>query len=242
MRPNQQAGGRHPDRTDRGGLLVSPPTRRQWAAWRLTEPALRRTHPGHLRIGLTSSRAPDVDPDRTLAALWRIARHDAGAGALLVACLAPGTERIGREYGRSLGRDEAEAIAVVTIWDRVARFDPYPHHVAHRLLWLARRHVHRVAVLRRTQSHELAADASLHVRVDAAGVPPLVLLRQAVTAGAGTARGAWLVWATRCAGLSLGDAGQLLGLGYEAAKKCRQRTEAALAAWLTTDTDTRRTA
>jgi hypothetical protein len=73
-------------------------------------------------------------------------------------------------------------------------------------------------------------------------VPPLVLLRQAIARGAVTPRGAWLVWATRCAGLSLAEAGRLLDLGYEAAKKCRQRTEAALAAWLTTDTDARRTA
>jgi hypothetical protein len=40
-----------------------------------------------------------------------------------------------------------------------------------------------------------------------------------------------LIDATRRGGLNLTDAARLLGLGYEAAKKRRQRAEAGWAAW-----------
>jgi len=229
---------RHP--TGAGGGATSTPSRRRWRAWQLREPALRDVRWDQFQAG----RDPDGNPDELLASLWRLAHHDSEAGALLVACLGPGSRRIARMYGRTLGRDEATAIAIAAMWDRVARFDPPPQRVAHRLLWLAGRDVHRATVRRRIEIRRSTPAADHHAPPAApSGEPLLVLLRQAVAAGIVTAEAAWLTWATRCAGLALANAGGLLDLGYEATKKRRQRAEAALAAWLGADhPNNRRTA
>lgn len=230
MGEERASGGPHRRRpTGAGGGATSTPRRGRWRAWQLREPELRDVQRDQLQAG----RDPGGNADELLAGLWRLARHDGNAGALLLACLGPGTRRIARMYGRTLGRDEATAIALAAIWDRIARFDPPPQRVAQRLLWLAGRNVHRATIRRRAELRHSIPTADHHTLPAApVGEPTLVLLRHAVAAGIVTPEGAWLTWATRCIGLALAEAGGVLDLGYEATKKRRQRAEAALSAWL----------
>jgi len=213
-----------------------PPTRRQWRGWQDRERALRGVTYERLRVELADRRTPRARADGLLAALWRLARHDRDAGRVLLASLLPGARSIAAGYRRSLGYDEALTVAVAALWDRIARFDPPARNVAFRLVWLAGRRVNDTATARRAHAarHRLLTSPDT-TPSGPAGLPVRVLLGQAVNAGVVTREGAWLTWATRCAGITLAEAAELLGIGYEAAKKRRQRTEAALAGWLGVD-------
>lgn len=212
---------------------VRPPTLRQWRRWAGCEPALRGLSYERLRAELVPGRCDRARTDVLLAALWRLSHQDRDAGAVLVACLVPGLRAIAVRYQRRLGRDEAFTLAVSAVWDRVARFGPPAGHVAYRLLWLAGRRVHRAAVGERDHARRRQAiTVDHHPRAGPPEVPVSVTLAEAVNAGIIGRRDAWLVWATHCAGLAVAEAAGLLGLGYEAAKKRRQRADAALKCWL----------
>jgi DNA-directed RNA polymerase specialized sigma24 family protein len=210
-----------------------PPTRRQWLAWVRREPVLVGMSYEQLRTELTPGHSSSARADVLLAALWRLTRHDREAGRLLLACLLPGVRAIAGRYRCSLGHEEAFAVAVAALWERIARFDPPTSHVAYRLLWLAGRRVHRAAESQRdtvARYQPLTSDETL---VDVMPeVSAKVTLGEAVSAGVVTRRDAWLVWATYGAGLTVAEAAALLGLHYEQAKKRRQRADAALGAWL----------
>jgi DNA-directed RNA polymerase specialized sigma24 family protein len=188
------------------------------------------------RAELTPGCGSRERADEQLAALWRLARCDDEAGQALLAVLVPGFRAIAGRYQRSLGWDEAFAIAVGGAWERIARFDPPRSHVTYRLLWLAGRRVHRAAVDQEADGvgrpvvtgNETRSETGPEVSVS-------VTLLEAVRSEVVTRHDAWLVWATHCAGLALADAAELLGLGYEQAKKRRQRARAALETWLMLD-------
>lgn len=210
-----------------------PPTRRQWTAWARQERVLRGITYEQLRAELTPGRSSRPRADALLAALWRLARHDREAGRILLACLLPGVRRIVARYGRSLGQDEAFMTAGVALWERIARFDPPADYVAYRMLWLAGRRVHHAAVSGRAEADRCRPVTGDETAVEVtSGVSVRVTLGEAVSAGVVTRRDAWLVWATHCAGLTVVEAAGLLGIGYERAKKRRQRADAALKAWL----------
>jgi hypothetical protein len=223
------------------------PTRRQWQGWARREPVLRTLTYDQLRTLLDVATAtPGLRADGVLAALWRLARHDREAGRLLLVCLAPGLRSVAGRYRDTLGQQEAFTVAVAAVWDRVARHRPFERDVAYRLQWLAGRRVHRAAVRERVHaSHRehpcavwdpVRAHQSSDVEAAATGIPeglPVrVLLAEAVGAGIVSQRDAWVVWATEVAGLGLGEAAERAGMGYEAAKKARQRATARLRAWL----------
>jgi DNA-directed RNA polymerase specialized sigma24 family protein len=177
--------------------------------------------------------APVGRADVLLGALWRLSRQDGDAGRVLLACLAPAARAVASAYWHSLGNEEAFAIAIAAMWDRIARFDPYEHYVAYRLKWLARRHVNKAATERREhRSHTRPLTDDVTAPIEPTGLPVLMLLSEAADVGAVTRRGAWLTWATHCEGLSLAQAAELAGIGYEAAKKSRQRAGKSLRGWL----------
>lgn len=214
------------------------PTRRQWQAWARREPVLRPLTYDQLRALLdVARRTPHARADALLAALWRLAHHDRDAGRVLLACLLPALRAVAARYRRTLGDEEAFTVAVTAAWDRVARFDPPTSHVAYRLQWLAGRRVHQAATRQREHAarQQHLTDELLAFAATPEGLPVRVLLGEAVDAGIVSRQGAWLVWATDCAGLSIGEAAGLLGIGYEATKKQRQRAAAALRGWLDTD-------
>jgi len=210
-----------------------PPAHRQWQAWVRQEPALCRVTYEQLRADLVPGLSSRPHADVLLAALWRLAHRDREAGRVLLACLLPGVRAIATRYQHRLGYEEAFTVAVAGLWERIAHFDPPASHVAYRVLWLAGRRVHRAARDRRedvARSRPLTRDETV-VEVSQE-VSIGVTLGEAVSAGIVTRRDAWLVWATHCAGLTVAEAAMLLGLGYEQAKKRRQRADAALKAWL----------
>lgn len=214
---------------------VRPPTLRQWQAWARREPALRHLSYERLRAELAPGPCRRERADVLLAALWRLTRHDRDAGAVLVACLVPGLGAIATRYQRSLGYDEAFMLGVAAVWDRIARFGPPDSHVAYRLLWLAGRRVHRAAVTEREQAGRHQPLADHDTVVTEPDVPVRVTLGDAVGVRVVSRRDAWLIWATHCAGLTVAEAAGLLGMGYEQAKKRRQRADDALKSWLETD-------
>lgn len=221
---------------ERALACAMPPTRRQWQAWGRHEVALRGISYERLRAELAPGRRSRPRADLLLAALWRVARHDREAGRILLACLLPGLRAIVSRFQRTVGYDEAFAIAVAALWERIARFDPPTSHVAYGLLWLAGRRVHHVANSRQAEivRCQPVTDDETPVVVSPE-VSAKVTLGQAVTAGVICRQDAWLVWATHCAGLTVAQAAGPLGLGYEQAKKRRQRAAAALKVWLEAD-------
>lgn len=208
------------------------PTRGQWRAWTRREPVLAGLGYEQLRGELAvDAGTPRARNDVLLGALWRLARSDAGAGGVLLACLAPALGAVAGRYRRTLGVDEALAVAAAAVWDRVARFDPPTENVAYRLRWLAGRAVHRAAIRQRDHAgrHQPLTEDTPG---PAAGLPVRVLLGEAAGAGVVSRRAAWLLWVTNCEGLSLAEAAGLLGVSYDAAKQCRRRAALRLRAWL----------
>lgn len=223
------------------------PTRRQWQGWARREPVLRALTYDELRAVLAVAPVtPAAGADRVLGALWRLARHDPDAGRLLLVCLVPALRAVAGRYRDALGQEEAFTVAVAAVWDRVARYRPFERDVAYRLQWLAGRRVHRAAVRERVHAsyreHPCAvrdpvrahqsSDPETAATGTPEGLPVRVLLAQAVGAGIVSQRDAWVVWATEVAGLGLEEAACLAGMGYEAAKKARQRAKARLRSWL----------
>lgn len=221
-------------RLDAAFTRMPPPTRRQWQTWTSREPALRGLSYEQLRAELdTDWCASTGRADELLAGLWRVARQDVDAGRVLLACLLPGARSTAAGYRRCLGYDEALAIAVEAMWDRIARFDPFDREVAFRLKWLARRRVHE-ATIKMREHGDRCRPLTDQVKLPAApsGLPVLVLLGEAADAAVVSRRGVWLVWATRCAGMSLVEAAELAEVAYDTAQKSRRRAELRLRCWL----------
>lgn len=223
------------------------PTRRQWQEWARREPVLRPLSFDQFRALLAVAPAtPAAGADRLLGALWRLASHDPEAGRLLLVCLLPALRSVAGRYRDTLGSQEAFTVAVAAVWDRVARHRPFERDVAYRLQWLAYRRVHRAAVRERAHASRRADPVvrdPVHGRPPGdteavqgtgtpEGLPVQVLLAQAAQARIVSQRDAWVLWATEVAGIGLGQAAELAGMSYQAAKKARQRAKARLREWL----------
>jgi hypothetical protein len=214
-------------------LERTTPTRAQWHAWTRREPALAGLTYGDLRRVLRTGGQDRKD--ELLGALIRTTQADPGAFGVVAACLLPGLRRrIGR-YAPTLDRQEALAVMVDALYEAVEAYDTAERSrfVASGLLELPTRRLRRAATDQRSWS--------LHARhhTDAASSAPGVelsadaILASTVDAGVVTDQDAQLILDTRIAGHSLRDAARRLGLGYESAKKRRQRAEARWATWWT---------
>jgi hypothetical protein len=226
----------------RADLRLHLPTRRTWEWWKIREPALA----GHDDFAslVTEIQDPATSLEREdarLAALVRLARHDNTAIVALLVLLAPRLAAKVRRFAAAFPRDEAEAEIVAGLVDRVRRYDlgRRPSKVATNLVWDACRPMRRAR-----DRHRAWTEATVplggtdtarprHANGATVDLAEDAILELAVTAGVITGPDAALIAATRLRGFTLADATRLVGLGYEAAAKRRQRAEAALAAWWT---------
>jgi hypothetical protein len=223
-------------------LRLHLPTRRAFEWWKIREPALA----GH--DDFASLVAEIQDPatslereDARLAALVRLSRYDDAAVVALLVLLAPRLAAKVRRFAAALPRDEAEAEIVAGLVDRVRRYDlgRRPSKVAANLVWDACRPLRRARDRHRAWTEAtvpLGGTDTAHPRHTNGAAVDLAedaILDLAVTARVITRPDAALIAATRLRGFTLADATRLVGLGYEAAAKRRQRAEAALAAWWT---------
>lgn len=222
------------------------PSWRQWRAWVRREPALAELDPEALHRELAT---PDRDrQDVLLGTLVLLAQHgphpDVAVLVVVRGLLAGIRHRIGR-YRRRLDRAEAVSVFVAGLVENIARYDlaAQPRYVASRLLSMPTGRLRRAAesehawtVHRRDLADVagIAASGGLHdnesVIVD--------LLELAVDAQVITEPDAWLVRATRLDGVPLRHAAQQLRVGYEAARKRRQRVEQRCAVWWSTHAET----
>jgi hypothetical protein len=209
------------------------PTRAQWNAWVRREPSLVGLTYGDLRRELGT--ACQGRKDQLLGALVRATHADLGAFAVLAACLLPGIRyRIAR-LAPLLERQDALAIMVGALYEAVAAYDATEHSrfVAGALLDLPTRRLRRAVADQRSWSAHASHAADANPAVSGLELSAAALLASAVDAGVVSDRDAKLILATRVSGRSLREAARHLGLGYDAAKKRRQRAEARWAAWWT---------
>lgn len=219
-----------------GALDRYHPRRRQLAAWAAREPVLAGLGFDELRAGLLDPALDIAVKDERLVALVRLARTDPDAVTTIAACLVPALTTIAGRSRRSLGADAWPAV-VAALCAEVRRYQ-----VELRPSWVARNLCRatnaRVAAMRRREDRWAARTSSLSAGPVLAATGEVTdggLLGEAVRAGVVAPTTAGLIALTRVAGHPLASAARRLGLGYEAAKKRRQRGEAALAAWLTAE-------
>jgi DNA-directed RNA polymerase specialized sigma24 family protein len=219
-------------------LTCYQPTRRQLASWASRDPALAGRSFAGIRRQLLDDATSYAVKDTVLAAFIRVSRTDPDATAAVVACLLPGLRARVRRYGGRLQGPEGTAVMAAALVRQIGRYrlDRHPQRIAHTLLWRA------TGTLRDTRDREdaWAAHARLGLTADDLLVDDhepagAAILALAVDAGAISADDAWLIDATRLGGYTLTEAAKGLGIGYEATKKRRQRAQAALAAWWTTN-------
>jgi hypothetical protein len=207
------------------------PSRHRWGGWTRREPALAgRSYAGiraELRAG-GQQRKDDI-----LGALVRITQDDPTAFGVIAACLLPGLRQRIARYAACLDRQEAFAVAMAALYEAVAGYDTCtrPRFVAGRLLAPVERRLRQA--VRRQRTWILQPDDAIEV-ADPQAVVDLSagsILESAIHAEAITVGEAQLIVDTRVVGTPLREAGRRLGLGYEAAKKRRQRAEARWVAW-----------
>lgn len=223
-----------------------PPLRR-WRAWRVQEPALAGLSWTAFRHELRYS--PADRQDELLGAVVRLAKDDAGAVGVVVACLVPGlAARIAR-FAPGLPLDDAWSIAVAGVCQGIGRCaEPPARFVASRLLDAAKRHLQRavsaeVAWRAATAEAPRRADDGRQLPDELPAVELVeeptaqLILTTAIAAGVLTREDAWLLHATLVVGHSLPWAAGQLGISDEAAKKRRQRAEARWRVWWETEDD-----
>jgi hypothetical protein len=214
-------------------LERTAPTRAQWDTWTRRESSLAGLTYDDLccvlRTGCQHRK------DELLGALVRATHTDPGTFGIVAACLLPGLRhRVGR-YAPSLDRQEAFAVMVDALYEAVAGYDVAEHSrfVAGGLLALPTRRLRRAVADERSWSLHACHDADTASPEPAVELSAAALLASAVDTGVVTNRDAQLILDTRIAGRSLREAARRLELGYEAAKKRRQRAEARWARWWT---------
>jgi hypothetical protein len=209
------------------------PTRAQWNAWARREPSLVGLTYGDLRGALRI--ACQDRKDQLLGALVRATHADIGAFAVLAACLLPGIRyRIAR-LAPLLERQDALAIMVGALYEAVAAYaaTEQSRFVAGALLDLPTRRLCRAVATQRSWDAHASHAADADPAASGHELSAAAMLASAVEAGVVSDPDAQLILATRVAGHSLREAARDLGLGYDAAKKRRQRAEARWAAWWT---------
>jgi hypothetical protein len=212
-------------------LQLSSPTKRQWRNWREQDATLAEL--SYSRMRSTLKGEDQARKDEILCALVRVAQRDPTAAMLVTACLHPGLRHLVSRYGWSLPADEAWAVVVAAVQERVAGYDvdEQPGFVARNLLEAARQSIRRaVTVNRKWERFERNVDRSPSYTA-APDLSPLAMLAAGVDAGVITARDAWLIHATRVQDQPLCDAADQLGLSYDNAKARRLRAERRWRAW-----------
>jgi len=211
------------------------PNRAQWSDWTRREPILAGLSYHDVRCQLRIGG--QHRKDQLLAALVRIARTDPEAFGVLAACLLPGLRHRVARHARSLEREEALAIMVAGLYERVAAsaVDEDARFVAGRLLSLPTERLRRAESVQRGWTAQTRHDPETASRAGAVELSAATLVVTAVDAGVIDEQDARLILATRFAGRPLREAAQRLGLRYESVKKRRQRAEARWAAWWAPD-------
>lgn len=207
------------------------PTRARWDAWTQREPALVDLAYHDLRSELRAASQPRQD--ELLDALVRLVQADARAFGVLATCLLPGLRRRIVRHAPSLDRQEALAVMVGALYEAVVSYDTAQHHpyVAENLLALPTRRLRRAVAAHRTWTGHAQHNAEVAPHERGPELSPGALLASAVDARVLTEQEARLIFDTRIAGRTLPEVARRIGLRYEAAKKRRQRAEAAWVAW-----------
>lgn len=107
-------------------LTQVAPTRTQWNDWTRREPTLSDLSYHEARSELRTGN--QARKDELLAALVRIARANPEAFGALAACLLPGLRHRVARYARSLEREEALAIMVAGLYERVVAASAVDDH------------------------------------------------------------------------------------------------------------------
>jgi hypothetical protein len=207
------------------------PTRARWDAWTQREPALVDLAYHDLRSELRA--ATQSRQDELLGALVRLVQADPRAFGVLATCLLPGLRHRIVRRAPSLDRQEALAVMVGALYEAVVRYDTAQHdlYVAENLLALPTRRLRRAVVAHRTWSDHAQHNDDVAPHERGPELSPGALLGSAVDAKVLTEQDARLIFDTRIAGRTLPEVARRIGLHYDAAKKRRQRAEAAWAAW-----------
>jgi DNA-directed RNA polymerase specialized sigma24 family protein len=214
----------------------SPPADRL-AAWQVREPILAGYDLPTLAANLLAPQTGHEERDAILSALVRLARDDDAAATAVVVCLLPGVRRHAHRFSRTpADRDDVCAEMVAQTLAHVRAYDlrRRPARIAANLLLDAMSHTLDAV---RAETAWRAATCPLD-DAELPAVPPPDdpdPLDVAVSFGVLRVNDAALIGATRCNGLDLATVAALHGLSYEAAKKRRQRAEAILLAWLSSD-------
>jgi len=217
------------------------PTRRRFARWAAQEPVLVGVDPTGLRQVLLDDTEP-VDYDRRddlLGALVRLSRTDEQAGTLLVVCLLPGLRTRLARHGWGLDRDEAAAIALAALCQRIWTYPLLrrPRKIAMNLL------LDTTHDLITARDRELDYQANAHLTdrdIDRPAdhpddITPDVLWAGARSAGVLSDREIALIRSTRLDDLPIAQVAPLVGMSHEAARKARQRALHKLKAWWNPD-------
>jgi hypothetical protein len=209
------------------------PAWRQWRTWATTEPALAGLSWDRFRHELR--HGPPPRQDELLTALVHIARSDRDAVTAVAACLAPGLRARIAVHAPGLPTDDGWGEAVAGLCAAIDAVDLSVGFVASRPLDVVRRHLQRAVkdeAVWRGQVREVP-DRAGHERVDEPS--GALMLTTAVRAGVISGRDAWLLHATFIVGHSVDFAAGQLDLGYEAAKKRRQRAGERWGVWWSPD-------
>jgi hypothetical protein len=214
-------------------LELIAPTRAQWDAWTRREPSLAGLTYGDLRRVLRTGGQDRKD--ELMGALVRATHTDPGAFGVVAACLLPGMRRRIARYAPTLDRQDALAVMVDALYEAVAGYDTAEQYrfVAGALLDPPTRRLRRAVADQRSWSVHARHDTEPVSSIPDLELSAAAMLASAVDAGVVTDRDALLILETRIAGCPLREAAGRLGLGYEAAKKRRQRAEVRWAAWWT---------
>lgn len=216
------------------------PCPRTWADWQQDDARLAGLDFMRLRRRLLDRGVPNAEKDALLAALiCRCQRNpdDGQARTAVIVCLLPGLRSIVRRYQDILGRSDAWAEVVSSLYVLAHAYDlaRRPERVAANLLWdCTNRLLRCVRQERAWRDHN---DLGFSVNCFVSRSSPISESWLPDPLGEGASHGILdsidvaLIAATRLTGVALADAGSLLGLSYEAAKKRRQRAEAGWVQW-----------
>lgn len=213
------------------------PGRHRFAAWAEAEPALAGLTPYDLRGVLLDDTQP-VDYDRRddiLAALIRLSHSDDQAHTLLVTCLLPGLRTRLVRHGWGLDHEEAAAIALTALCQRIHNYPLLrrPRRIAMNLLLDT---AHDLITARDKElehrANAVPTDRHLDRAVDQPdSVTENLLWAATRQAGILNDREIALIRATRLEDLPITAVAPLLAMGHEAARKARQRALHKLKTW-----------
>lgn len=211
-------------------LARAEPTRRRWRCWGSWEPALAGTTFHAVRHELHDRNASFEGKDEILAALVRIAqRHDTDAVGVVVALLLPGLQRRARRP-HHCGGEDAFSEVLAAVCGHILRYDTarHPSHVASNLLQRSTRDLNRaVAQARAHAGHVCSLEAAGEIAeprtVTEVALDSRLLLGSVADTGTDSRSDVALLYTIDFIGVPLRDVARALGIGYEAAKKRRQR-------------------